>query len=313
MLKYIAIVTILVNQLAAVETPYREELGYEPVHRGAISTEQATLWDAPAMAGSPFVILQPASQRPVYLRIIESPGATAPDPGRTWGWNAAELLTSDPDALESRLGPRKDGSAFRVVGPSRDLWKAPDAPRAMQAMGPANELLYFTRVIPSGFQLPMSPATTPVDRVFIMVVGGPSMEALTRFYGGTLGLRVSKPAPFPITTLSRSLGLPLETTYPLATAALPRDFLVELDEYPSLSGPRTVAEGSLPPGVAMVSFGVTDLDDLDLDWRSPPARIAEFPYSGQEAAAAVGPAGEWLEFIEVAGLAPDVAPGIPLQ
>lgn len=313
MLKYIAIVTILVNQLAGVEAPYREELGYEPVHRGAISAEQAGLWDAPAMEGRPFVILQPASQRPVYLRLIESPGAATPDPGRTWGWNATELLTTDPDTLETRLAPKRTGSAFRVVGPPRDLWKAPNAPRAMQAMGPANELVYFTRVIPSGFQIPMAPAATPVDRVFIMVVGGPSMEALTGFYGSRLGLPLSKPTPFPITNLSRSLGLPLDTTYPLATAALPRDFLVELDEYPSISGPRPVAEGSLPPGVAMVSFGVMELDDLDLDWRSAPARIAEFPYSGQEAAAAVGPAGEWVEFIEVAGMGPEVPPGIPLE
>ena len=40
----------------------------------------------------------------------------------------------------------------------------------MQAIGPAREFLYFTRVIPSGFPIPMMPAATPVDRVFIMVV-----------------------------------------------------------------------------------------------------------------------------------------------
>ena len=39
----------------------------------------------------------------------------------------------------------------------------------MQARGPANELLYFTRVHPQGFQIPMSPARVPVDRVFSVI------------------------------------------------------------------------------------------------------------------------------------------------
>jgi hypothetical protein len=52
----------------------------------------------------------------------------------------------------------------------------------------------------------------------------------------------------------------------------------------------------------MVTFGVDDLDDFQLTWRAPPARIAEFPYNGQEAAVTVGPAGEWVELVEIAGL-----------
>ncbi len=69
-----------------------------------------------------------------------------------------------------------------MIGPPRDLWPAPDAPRAMQAFGPAGELLYFTRVIPSAFKIPMTPASSPVDRVFIMVVGGPSMTVMQDWY-----------------------------------------------------------------------------------------------------------------------------------
>ena len=298
MLKYIATITLLVNQLASVETPYRDELGYQPVHRGVISAEQARLWAAPDMAGRRFVILQPAGGRPVYLRFIEDPAGTPPVAGTTFGWNAIENLVQDPDALVRQLA----GTAFNVVGPPKDLWKAPGAPRAMQAIGPAREFLYFTRVIPSGFPIPMMPAATPVDRAFIMVVGGPSMGALQDFYGKALGLPVGKASAWQIGVLSQALGLPIETTYPLAVAPMPRDFLVELDEYPLPAKPRPVRAGSLPPGPAMVSFGVNDLDDFHLTWRAPPARIAEFPYNGQEAAVAVGPAGEWVELVEIAGL-----------
>ena len=305
MLKSIVVVTLLVNQLAAVEGPYRDELGYRPVHRGVISSEQSSLWAAPDLAGKSFVILQPASGRPVYLRMIEDPAATIPEAGTTHGWNAIESVVQDPDALVGQL----EGSAFRVVGPPKDLWNAPDAPRAMQAIGPSREFLYFTRVIPSGMSIPVSAAATPVDRVFIMVVGGPSMQALQAFYGKTLGLAVGEASNWQISVLSRALGLPAETTYPLAVAALPKEFLVELDEYPRQATPRTVPSGSLPPGPAMVTFAVRELDDFQLRWRSPPARIAEFPYSGQEAGVAVGPAGEWIELVEIAGLPEAAGPG----
>jgi hypothetical protein len=52
----------------------------------------------------------------------------------------------------------------------------------------------------------------------------------------------------------------------------------------------------------MVTFGVSELDGFQLNWRAPPDRIQEFPYNGQLAAAAVGPAGEWVELVEIAGL-----------
>jgi len=218
----------------------------------------------------------------------------------------------------------------------------------MQAIGPAGELLYFTRVpVPMLAGIPMSPAAAPVDRIFIMVLGGPSLPELRDYYGSRLGLPVGETARWQITTLSRALGLPLDTVYPLAVAPLPRDFLVELDEYPAVAAPRPVRAGALPRGlpldtvyplavaplprdflveldeypavaaprpvragalpggIAMVTFGVADLDRLALDWRAPPSRIAEFPYSGQRAAATVGPAGEWLELVEIAGLASD--------
>lgn len=298
MLKSIVTVTLVVNQLATVEAPYRDELNYEAVHRGVISTEQSTLWAAPDLAGNRFLILRPASERPVYLRMIEDPDADIPEAGTTFGWNAIENVVQDPDALVRQF----EGGAFQVIGPPKDLWNAPDAPRAMQAIGPARELLYFTRVIPSGMSVPISPAATPIDRVFIMVVGGPSMSVLQDFYGRALGLPVGKASAWQITVLSRALGLPRETTYPLAVAPLPREFLVELDEYPAQAKPRPVHAGSMPPGPAMVSFAVHELDDFRLQWRSAPAHIAEFPYSGQEAAVTVGPAGEWIELIEIAGL-----------
>lgn len=295
MLKYISIVTILVSQLGGVEPAWEEHLDYRTVHRGAITEEVAAVWNTPAMAGQPFIIMQPASEAPVYIRFIEARPTPGHAPMMTWGWNATELLVEDPDGLAKRL----DGSPFRIIGPPADLYEGVDAPRAMQALGPGDELLYFTRIIPAGTELPLSGATTPVDRVFITVVGGPSLAALGDFYA-RLGLPTADLGEWRIDVLAQAHGLPVESRFPLAVARFPRDYLIELDEYPPSAGPRPVRDGELPPGLALVSVMADDLGQLDAEWRSPPRAVAEFPYSGRRAGTVVGPAGEWLEVIELA-------------
>ena len=54
-----------------------------------------------------------------------------------------------------------------------------------------------------------------------------------------------------------------------------------------------------------------DPASVPADWRAPPARLAEFPSSGQRAAVTVGPAGEWIELVELAGLE-TASPGLAL-
>lgn len=287
MLKSILIVTFAVGQLQTLETAYHEHLAYQTVDRGTVSAAAAAVWDAPATAGRPYLLMQPASGEPVYLRFVEATPVPGGEAMRTFGWNATELLARDPDALAERL---RD-SAFEIVGEPADLWAAPDAPRAMQVEGPAGELLYLTRNLQFGIN-------SFVDRVFIMVVGGPSMAAFRDFYGERLGLQVSEATPFQIGVISRALGVAETTTYPLALATISPRFLIELDEYPPVAGPRPRHSGELPPGVAMVTVVVSDLAAFDLDWRGTPAALDALPYDGRRVAVSAGPAGEWLEFVE---------------
>jgi hypothetical protein len=258
-------VTIAVAQLNTVEKAYQDHLAYESVGNGVVSTATADVWGAPAAAGQAYVLMQAESGHPTLIRFIEAQPPASYAPMLTDGWNATELLSTDPDAIAERLAD----SPFRIVGPPADLWEAPNAPRAMQAIGPGNELLYLTRN--NDFVM-----KTLVDRVFIMVLGGPSMDAFAQ-------------------------RLPADTQYPLAIASLNGPFLLELDEYPrGATMPRERRAGELPPGVAMVSFSVADVDALDLDFRGAPASLPEAPYAGATVAVAVGPAGEWLEFVEPA-------------
>lgn len=311
MLKTIAIVTLVVRGLAGVEPAYEQHLGYVPVERGATPAELARQWDAPAMAGQAFVLLRPASGEEVYLRLIEAPAGAPPvEPFMTRGWNAAELLVTDTDALAARLAD----SPFRVIGPPKNLMPGDKAPRAMQVVGPADEVLYLTRIIPGGSGYDLGEAHSPVDRVFITVVGGASMESLRTFWSADMGLAVGEPGAWVIPVLAAAHGLPADTRFPLSVAAMPKDYLVELDQYPATARDRPRAEGALPRGIAMVSFTAERLDDLHLAWRRPPAPVSAPPYAGRRAATTIGSAGEWIEVIEtppagVSAPGPQARPG----
>ena len=78
-----------------------------------------------------------------------------------------------------------------------------------------------------------------------------------------------------------------------------RDVNNEIDEYPEGTTERPCTPGLLPPGIAMVSYTVTDLDSLDIDFFSPPQILEHAPYNGRRVAACRGNAGELVELIEL--------------
>lgn len=159
--------------------------------------------------------------------------------------------------------------------------------------------MYFTRILPGGSRFGLHGAKSFVDRAFIMVVGGTSMDELHAFYGDALGLKIWPQEPFPIRQMSRVLDLPPETTYSMSIARIPgRSFLLELEELPGGTPRRVVPEGALPEGLAMVSFTATGLDGLDVAFRAAPRSVQAAPYAGRRLAVVEGPAGEWLELVE---------------
>jgi hypothetical protein len=293
MLKEIVLVTIVITNLAHVESAWQEFFGYHASDRGTVSEELADYWAADEMAGLNYAIMQPANDAPVYIRFVEDPSAAGYRPMTSYGWNATELLVRDTDAVAARLAD----SPFTIVGAPKDLWPAPDAPRAMQATGPGGELLYLTTNAQASAALGLDDGMPLVERAFIMVAGGPSMSELTNFYGGTLGLRVDPPSFFKITMISKANNLDIETVYPLTIAYTAPGNLIELDELPESVGPRATQDGHLPPGVAIVGFKAVELVE-ELNWRSAPRSLEEFPYNGRETGILIGPAGELIEIIK---------------
>ncbi|MEC9374766.1 MAG: hypothetical protein VYA80_00170 [Pseudomonadota bacterium] len=285
MLKSIFITTIAVLNLEPVEIAYQEAFSYLTVEQGVIGKDVAEVWDAPHTEGRKFLLMKANSDKEVYLRFVQLPPVDGYSPMNNHGWNGTELLVLDPDKIAEEL----ENSSFELIGAPKDLW--PNGPRAMQVIGPGDEVLYLTRNQEFA-------TSAEVDRVFIMVLGGPSMNAFADFYGNQLGLEVGDPIPFNISVVSKAQGRPPETRYPLAVATVSSDFLIELDEYPSDVNPKPMVNGEIPPGVSMVSFMVDSLNIDDLKYRAEPIRIDDFPYSGRRTAVTIGPAGEWLELIE---------------
>jgi len=294
MLKSIVMVTMLVTNLNAVEEAYDSYLGYQVVEEGQIDRSLGSVWGARGMNKHPYVIMQPKSGEEVYLRFIEDKSMTNYRPMGTHGWNSTEILVEDPDALAVQLS----NSSFNIIGQPYDLYPTPDAPRAMQVLGPSNEILYLTRIIPGGSGFNLGSAQSYVDRVFIMVVGGPSMKALQDFYSQKLNMPVTEASDWTIGVISRLNNLPEDTVYPLALVSFEQDFLIELDEYPSVVVPRKRAVNHLPSSTSVVSFLVDSLDNFDIKWRRPPQSIQHFPYNGRKVGVTIGPAGEWIELIE---------------
>ena len=291
MLGPILAVTLAVPDLAVIERAYGETLGYQVVERGEISAEVSGVWNAPITAGRPYLIMQPASGADMVFRFIESPPVPGYEPLKTFGWNANELLVEDVDSMPTRL----ENSAFQIIAMPRNLSTTDDI-KAMQAFGPAKELTYFTTVKSTLFGL--GKAESFVDRVFIVINGGKSMDSHINFYGKTLGIEVSKPQPVRMSALNAILGFDSEREHPLSTANIGGPFMIELDQYPEGTIDRPLLPGDIPPGISIVSFVVEDLDTIPVNYRSKFLKPAGRPYNGNRSGLTVGPNGEWIELIE---------------
>jgi len=297
-LRFLIAITYCVEHLETAESAWRDYLGFRTIGRGTLGAELCAAWDTPAAVDQPYCVMAPASGDPVYLRFIETGEPYPFGPPGHFGWCASEFLVRDPDALARRL----EGSPFhRLAGPA-DLFPRPKAPRAMQMVGPSGEVVYFTRILPGGSRYGMKGAQSDVDRAFIVPVGGPSMAAMRRFYGETLGLRTMDPMAFINPIMAHVCGVPAQTVFPTAIAPIPgRRFLVEMDELPQTVTLRPRQTGCLPPGMAMVSFATENLDAVGVAFRAEPLAPDHAPYDGRRTGVITGAAGEWLELIETCG------------
>jgi len=293
-LSAIVAVTLLVPDLKAAEHAYQASLHYQTVERGHVSEKLADAWGASATAGRGYLVMQPSSGEPVYVRFVES-RAAPPQALKSLGWNATEILVEDPPLLEQQLA----GSPFRVVGPAMPLEMNP-AVVAMQALGPSGEMLYLTHIPAGKSKFNLGSATSFVDRVFIVVLGVHDIQRTLDFYAQTFGLQVTAPAPSRVDVLADAWGLPRDSRFPIAIVRLPERFLIEVDEYPAEAMAPHGCKCDLPAGLAMVSFAVPSLEPFRDRLIAPPRTSKALPYRGRRTGVMLGPSGERIELIEAA-------------
>jgi len=287
-------VTTTAEDLAAVEAAYESALGYVVVDRSTVSADTAAAWGAPKVAGRKYLTMRPAAGEPTFLRFVEQAQPAGFRPMTTFGWNATEIIVQDCDALAERL----KGTAFRMVAPPRPLSSSSEI-RAMQAIGPANEMLYLTAVtspLPAARDMPSAEAF--VGRCFIAVMGGPDIPRMAAFYKDTFGNTTSPPFNARILSLSIQNDLPPDTHYDLAVTALGGGTKLELDAYPPGAAARRRPDGGLPFGMAMVSFRCADFGRYAARFVAPAHKARGGPFKGLRTGVMTGAAGELIELIE---------------
>jgi hypothetical protein len=292
MLGPIAAVTLSTPDVDVAVAAYERYLDYRVTARGPLSAGIAASWGTPGMAGRDCALLSPASSADFRLRFVAAGAAVPYTPFRHLGWNAAEFIVEDVDALAERLAD----SAFRIMGPPADL-SFSDQIRAMQVRGPADEVLYLTQIKGKLPELDTPDSACAVDRAFIVILGGRSLELLQDFYGSRFAIPRGSPLDAVITVISNAYQLPPRQLHRLVALPLRGACYIEVDAMPPEVQPRPVAAGELPPAIAMVSFRCQQLS-AGLQYLSEPVALADEPYRGRRSAVCAGAAAELLELIE---------------
>lgn len=282
-------VTYAVPDLGRIEEAYSQFLGYRVIERGQVPRPVADSWAAAAVTGRAYITMEPASRESVHLRFVESPAAIGWRALTTHGWNATEFVVQNVDELAASL----ESSPFRIIGPPKSLNRF-QMIRAMQAIGPAGECLYFTQVGPNS-GLDLATARSFVGRVFIVVVGGADLGTMFTAYA-RFPNDIDPPVKTRVDVLSTANGLSPETEHPHGLIKLSHGTLIELDGYPDITVPRWKPYGELPPGMAIVSF---EFPDIGKYTPADPCAQALLPGAGR-AVTLKGCAGELIELIEPA-------------
>lgn len=291
-LSRIKIATIGAPDLDTLEEWYTTWLKYEVIERGTVSDDVARSWGTPNTAGRRFITMQSDAKDDVYIRGVEIDPVPDYKAITTWGWNAIEIIVDDIDSLHETMIK----SPFRHIGGPAFLGGNNASIKAAQYVGPAEDVIYLTCETGDRSTSPLPIPRGEVDRPFIMILSGPDIDEMESFYVEKFKMTYNS---YRFTStgglISKMQGRPMDQQYNLGLIRCrERGNSIELDEYPADTGPRPTAQGQLPPGVAMTSFSIDNLDQAKVDFIAEPIT----QYGGLRTATFVGPTGELTELIE---------------
>lgn len=282
-----------VPDLEAAVKNYRDILGMTMVSQNTLGSELAESWGCPNNAGTNMALLQPASGFDCFVRLIEQPDHPDFKPTRSYGWAAYEFTVQNVFDWPSRL----ESSGFDVVGAPKRLEGLPYFV-PMQALGPGRELIYLNEVFEDTPTSDLPKAESLIDQIFIVVLAARDRQKTVKWYLDKLHLDEGETHRLAYSMINNAFEFPANTMTLLTMVQNQRLPIVEVDGYPEPTTTRPRHDGMLPPGNALVSLAVNNLDTLDLDWITPPVERLELPYNGRRAGCTVGPDGELLELVE---------------
>ncbi len=284
----------VVPDLGAAIAAYHGTLQLDLVAQGPLPADLAASWGCPASAGAAHAVLRPKSGAPCWLRLVEQPAVAEFKPTTSFGWGAFELTVEDVFGWPARLA----GSAFSIVGEPKQL-PGMDSFVPMQVLGPGQEMVYLNQVFGNMATTDLPKARSITDHIFIVILATPDRAGTCRWYAQALGLDEADTYELPYQMINAAFGLPETHISALTMVQAGRLPIVEVDDYPPQATARPRHAGMLPPGNALVSLAMRDLDACDVAWISPPVQRDGPLYEGRRAGTCLGPAGELLELVEV--------------
>lgn len=286
--------TVSVSDLARSGQLYERWLDYETLERGELDSSLAASWGAPGAAGARYAVLRPASQADIYLRLVEAPAVPGFVPLVTYGWAALEFCVLDVLAVNERMLE----SPFEIIGPPRRI-EGLDAIHPMQVKGPDGEVCYFTQINSDLPEFTLPRAQSFIDHLFINVLAASDMRAAQRWMVDHLGFAIGRESmEIVYTMLAKAFGTPLEELHTISTMVHGKDVFLEVDQMPAAARPRPSQAGLLPPGVAITTFKVADLEAITATPIRAPQVHRSALYHGRRSMTVTDPDGTLFELVE---------------
>ncbi len=291
----IAAATVGVTDIGSVAPYYEDLLGYGVVEQGTVNPGLAASWGALDSAGRPYAVLQPATAADVFVRLVEIDGIDGFQGLTTTGWSSLEFVVESPDAHHQQF----IDSPLPVLGVPSQLAAFPRI-RAMQIKGPAEEFWHLTSETENWETSILAKPGGPIGPIFLVILAVPDVPAVTDWYATQFGMAKQPVRRQRLSMVNNAQGLDPATEHEATFLALAQhgDFLELWGMDENKATDRLRNPGQLPPGVALATFTVPDLDALDLEYISPPAVYGGVINGGRRSAVFIGPVGELVELIE---------------
>jgi catechol 2,3-dioxygenase-like lactoylglutathione lyase family enzyme len=287
--------TLAAPDVDTVAAWYTRFLGYRIVDVGKVDADLAASWGAPNTAGRTYTVIVSPANRDVGVRVVAADAVPGADADATFGWGGLEIIVEDTYKVHEAM----TAGGVEIVRAPASLGAPFASIHAMQVKGPIGEIIALTTETGDKEKSNLPVPQAPIDRIFLVGVSGPRIETLRDFYLTTFKMRPGPVFDGPSPRRAKALGLPETQIFPMTLVrSAERGNTIELHGLPAPAKARPRAEGQLPPGVAMVSFGVASLDIPGVTYLTPPKARSKAGYDGARAAAFIGPAGELIELIE---------------